>query len=110
MRGFSQAGWLQDATNWLRDQFKAVWDAFIAFMGDLVLTCVEAVCNFFATVIEAIPVPEWVTSYSLNGMLSQAGQEIAWLVGTFKIGECLSIIGLGYAFRLLRKLFTLGQW
>lgn len=104
------AGWLDDLTNWFKDQFKALWDAFVAFMGDLIVQAIESVCDFFATAIESIPVPDFITQYSLDSLLGQAGPTIGWLVSTFKIGQCLTIIAAGVTFRLLRKLFTLGQW
>lgn len=102
--------WLTDLTNWLRDQLQSLWDAFVAFLGDLVVTAIEAVCDLFATAVEAIPVPDFMTQYSLDSLLGQAGSTIAWIVSTFRVGEGLAIIGAGFAFRLIRKLFTLGQW
>lgn len=103
-------GWLTDLTEWFRQQLQTLWDAIEEFFGDLVVKVIEAVCDFFATVVEAIPVPDWVTTYSLDTLLGAAGPTIGWLVATFKIGEGLGVLALGIAFRLLRKLFTLGQW
>lgn len=103
-------GWLNDLTNWLKEQLLALWEAIAEFFTDLIVKTLEAVCDFFATIVEAIPVPDWVTTYSLDGILGNAGPTIAWLIGTFRIGEGLGLIALGYGFRLLRKLFTLGQW
>lgn len=103
-------GWLSDLTDWLREQIIAFWTAIAEFFTDLVIVALDAVCDFFATVIESIPVPDWLTTYSLDGLLGNAGPTIAWIVGTFKIGEGLGVVALGVAFRLLRKLFTLGQW
>lgn len=103
-------GWLEKLTNWLRDQIIVIWEAFAQFMSDFFLSMVEGVLNMFVMAINALPVPDFLTTYSLNGLLSQAGGTIMWLVGTFKIGECLAVISLGWGFRLLRKLFTLGQW
>ena len=105
-----QAGWLTDLTTWIAQQLKALWDAFVEFCGDLLIKAGETVCDFFATAVEAIPVPDFLTQYSLDGMLGQAGPVIAWLVGTFRIGECFAILAAGFAFRMLRKLLTLGQW
>lgn len=103
-------GWLTDLTNWLSEQIAAFWAALVAFFKDLLVSFVEVVCDFAATVIEAIPVPDFIQTYSLDVLLGNAGPSIAWAVGTFKIGEGLTLIAAGYAFRLLRKAFTLGQW
>lgn len=105
-----QAGWLDDITNWLREQILKVWDAFVRFLGDLLVDAAEACLEVAALAVESLPVPEFLSQYSLNALLGQAGPTIGWLVTTFRIGECLAIIGLGYSFRRLRKLFTLGLW
>lgn len=102
--------WLTNLTQWLKDQLLALWDAFITFMGDLLVMLVDTICTLFALAFEAIPVPDFLTTYSLNTLFGQAGPTVAWLVGTFRIGEGLLIIAAGFAFRLLRKALTLGQW
>lgn len=103
-------GWLTEFTDWLVEQLIALFESIVEFFKDLVVYTLDAVCDFFATIIESIPVPDWLTTYSLDGLLGNAGPTIAWIVGTFKIGEGLGVVALGVAFRLLRKLFTLGQW
>ncbi len=105
-----QVGWLTDITNWFRDAFLALWNAFVLFLHDLIVALIAGVMDAFASLVELIPVPDFMTTYSMNSLLGQAGNTIAWLVGTFRVGECLTIIAAGFAFRLLRKLFTLGQW
>lgn len=103
-------GWLERLTNWLKDTLTALWDAFKDFMGDFAVTVVGMVLDVAALCIEAIQVPDFVMAYSLSSLLGQGGEWIAWLITTFKIGTGLTLLGAGWAFRLLRKLFTLGQW
>ena len=103
-------GLLAQLTGWLVSTLKVYWDAFVVFMGDFFVSGVEGVLSIFVMALNALPVPDFLTTYSLNSLLAQSGGTIMWLVGTFKIGECLGVIAAGWAFRLLRKLFTLGQW
>lgn len=103
-------GWLAQLTNWLVEQIQLLWADFVEFMNDFFVGMVEGVLSMFLLAINALPVPDFLTTYSLNTLFSQAGSTIMWLVGTFRIGECLGVIAAGWAFRLLRKLFTLGQW
>jgi hypothetical protein len=110
MRTMMQAGWLQDLTNWIGRQLTALFEAIVEFFGDLLVLLVESVLNLFAMAVEAIPVPDWVTTNSIGAFLNNGGDTLMWAVGTFKIGEGLALIGLGFGFRLLRKLLTLGQW
>ena len=102
--------WLTQLTNWLAQLVKDIWQSLVDFLAAYLVNWVSTLCDLFATAIESIPVPDFLTTYSMDGLLSQTGPTVTWLVGEFKIGQCLAIIGAGFAFRLLRKLFTLGQW
>lgn len=103
-------GWLDDLTNWLREQLERLFNFLVQLVKDAILWLLEAMLDLGALIIEAIPVPDWMGNYSIAGMLGQAGPTIAWCVTTFRIGEAMTIIGAAYAFRLLRKVLTLGQW
>ena len=102
--------WLDDLTNWFKDAFNSLWDALVEFFTDMIVMVMDAVLEFAALVIESIPVPAWLQQYSLDSLLGNAGPSIAWAISTFRIGEGLTIIAAAYAFRLLRKALTLGQW
>lgn len=103
-------GWLEKLTNWIKDTVLAVWEAFKDFIGDVLVNIIDMLLTTAAIAIEAIQVPDFVLAYSLGGLLGQGGDWIAWLIMTFKVGTGLTLIGAGWAFRLLRKLLTLGQW
>lgn len=103
-------GWLTDLTNWLVEQIQRIWDAVTEFFGDLIVASIEAVLDLFATIVEAIPVPDFIGNYSIGGLLSNVGSDLMWIMGAFRIGEGIALLGAGYAFRLMRKLLTLGQW
>lgn len=105
-----RAGWLDDLTEWLwnlvAESFGALWELVV----DALLYAVEVILDVGASIIEAIPVPEFLESMSLCALFSAAGPTVGWALQTFNVGESLGIIAGGYAFRLLRKLITLGQW
>lgn len=102
--------WLNDLTTWLKEQFLALWNGFVEFIQDTLLAALELVLNLFATAVEAIGVPDFLTTYSFDSLLGQAGGTIVWLAGKARLGDCLAVLAAAVAFRLLRKLFTLGQW
>ena len=102
--------WLQNLTQWLWEVISKLWDGLESLLGDLILSWIGHMMDLYALVIESIPAPEFLNQYSINNLLAAAGPSVAWVVGTFRIGEALALIGAGYAFRLLRKLLTLGQW
>lgn len=103
-------GPIDTITNWFKEQFTALWNAFKDFLGDMVTTVVQGVMHLFLAALNAIGVPDFLTTYNLGTLLGQAGPTIIWLAGVMRLGECLLVISAGVAFRLLRKLLTLGQW
>lgn len=104
------AGPLRDLTDWLQEQVQAIWDAFVEFIGDTLLNAVEMLLALFATLIEAIPMPEFVSQYGLGALLANLPPGVQWFLVQMKIPQGLAILAAGIAFRLLRKLITLGQW
>lgn len=105
-----RVGWLNDVTNWLRDQFRSLWDALVAFLNDLIVTALEAVLELVALAFEALPVPEFVQGQSVGAMLGQAGPVVGWLASTMQLGTASSLMVSAYAFRALRKAVTGGRW
>lgn len=103
-------GWLDDLTNWFKEQFERLFSFLVQLVKDAILWLIESVMELGATIIEMIPVPGFLDGLSIANMLGQAGPTVAWLVTTLKLGEGLALIAGAYAFRLLRKLLTLGQW
>lgn len=102
--------WLGDLTNWLKEQFLWLVHAIGELLTQLCVTALQAVCDFFVAIFHAIPVPDFLSNYSMSGILGNTGSDIGWLLVHMRIGEGLGLIAAGYGFRLLRKLLTLGQW
>jgi hypothetical protein len=110
MIGFAmQAGWLDDITGWFKRQFEAIWNAILQFFTDAFSWVLESVLDIFADIVEAIPVPDFLSN-GLGTMFGNLDPAVLYFVGLFRIPEGLAILGAGVGFRLLRKLFTLGQW
>jgi hydrogenase-4 membrane subunit HyfE len=110
MIGFAmRAGWLDEITAWFKRQFEALWNALIQFFQDAFAWVLEGVLELFATAIEAIPVPSFLEN-GLGTLFANLDPSVLYFVGLFRIPEGLTILAAGVGFRLLRKLFTLGQW
>lgn len=101
--------WLKELTDWIARQLTALWDAFVEFIGDTLLALVELVLETFARLVEALPVPGFL-EVGLGQVFGNLSPAILYYVGVFRIGEGLLVLAGGVAFRLLRKLLTLGQW
>lgn len=103
-------GWVDDITDWFREQFEKLFGFLVKLAKDVILWFFEKALELAAKVIEAIPVPEFLQNLGIANMLQQAGPVVAWAVTTFKLGEAFALIGAAYAFRLLRKVMTFGRW
>lgn len=105
-----KTGWLDDITDWFREQFEKLFGFLVDLAKDAILWWFEKLLALGATIIEKIPVPEFLQNLGIGSMLQQAGPVVAWAVTTFKLAEAFAFIGAAYAFRLARKVMTLGKW
>jgi len=97
-------------TAWLLNLFISVFTALWDIVTDLFVSIAEIVVLALAAAINAIPAPAFLSQYSLGGLLSSMPDYVMYFVGAMKLTECFAVIGAGFAFRMLRKIFTLGQW
>lgn len=102
--------WLTALTNWLRETIEKVFSEFIEFLTDFLYTIMEFCSQAFLYILNSIPVPEFLQQFSICELVGNSGQVIAWLWGELNLDLCMGVLAAGYTFRILRKLFTLGQW
>jgi hypothetical protein len=104
-------GWLEKFANWLKDIFLAIWNAVADAVHDAGVWLFEQMCDIASTVINAIPVPDFLADLSFSALFANIDSPLLnWMMGTFQLPACFLILGAGVAFNLLRKLLTLGQW
>lgn len=100
--------------------FKDLWNGFIewlievvililTFFKDLFLTIFELLLDGIVYMFEAIAPPEFLAN-GLGSLFAALPDGLSYLLMQSGLAEGLSIFGAGVTFRLLRKLFTLGQW
>lgn len=100
---------LNQFTTWLQNLFIRVFTAAWNFITDAFIWLVDQVLIGVTALFNAVPAPEFLAG-GINGQLQQLSPGILWGVSQAGLPACLAIIGSGFAFRLLRKLLTLGQW
>lgn len=96
-------------TAWLGSLFKAAFEAIWTLLTDAFIWLLDAVLTAFSAIFAAIPLPEFVTG-GLQSLWGQLPDGIVWALSASGLPACLAVVGTGFAFRILRKLFTLGQW
>jgi len=106
----ASSGWLSQLTGWIASAIGIVFDAFVAFIKDMLTYTVGVVLALVAEAISAIGVPAWISQYSLGSLFGQTGAVAGFFMSELQVPLGLSLLGLGYAFRLTRKFLTLFQW
>lgn len=100
---------LQDYWNQTQTFFKTILNNTFNFFKDLFLDIVSGLLDAVASVFTAIPAPDFL-NVGLSSVFSSLDPGIVYFLGQSGLFEGLTIFGSGVAFRLMRKLFTLGQW
>ncbi len=106
----SSTGWLSKFTGWIASVIHTVFVAAVQVLKDLVTYVFAVVLGVIAAAVSVIGVPSFIANYSMNSVLGQAGPIVGFFLTYFQIPTGLSLIGAGYAFRLVRKFLTLFQW
>ena len=92
-----------DIANWIYEAFQEIWQ----FFTDLPKHILDGLLSAIATLFEAIPPPEFLSTYSLANYLHE---DISWFLIQSAFPQSLAIIGGAVTFRFLRRILTLGIW
>jgi len=102
---------LAKITAWLLDLAKAAFEAVVTLLHDVIVWAFDGILQALAAVIAAIPVPSFMSGgVSIGSQLSGFPAATLYVLGQLGIAQCFAVLAAGIAFRLTRKLFTLGQW
>lgn len=97
--------WFDSLIDWLG----ALFQDFIEFVYDLPVFLIENVVGLIVDLIVEIPVPEFLEN-GLSDYVSDFPDLVLWAMDITSVDDALLVVASGVSFRLLRKLFTLGQW
>tara|TARA_R100000750_G_scaffold45903_1_gene30944 strand:- start:1151 stop:1444 length:294 start_codon:yes stop_codon:yes gene_type:complete len=91
------------------DFWKGLFNDLTEFLTDLPVQVVKSVLSAIAGLIESITPPEFL-NHSLGDSLGPAMGNVGYFLAQVGMPEAMGILAAGLAFRLLRKVLTLGQW
>lgn len=94
---------------WLSEFFIGLWGDFVEFLTYVPLVILAGFLGAIAALFEAIPVPAFLAG-GLGPLMAGVDPGILYFLDRSGIAPALSLLGAGLSFRLLRKIFTLGQW
>lgn len=105
--------WFGAVLSWIARIFEwlgGLFTDFMAFVLDLPLKVLQGFLDGVIYLLGKLPVPDFLTQYSLQTLFNSLPDTVLYFVGLFGIPQAIGILGLGVAFRLTRKALTLGQW
>ncbi len=107
---------INDFLDWIAEQ----WQAFIDWCYEILLFILDAlmwvVLQIFEKGLEGfryifgmIDPPQFIQA-GISQLTAAISPDVGYLLAATGFSEALGIIGLGYTFRLTRKVLTLFQW
>jgi hypothetical protein len=86
-----------------------ILERLLTFFTDSFLNIFELITDGVVYIFTLLEPPEFLTG-GLGSLFSALPNDISYFLGQSGLAAGLAIYGAGITFRLLRKLFTLGQW
>ena len=101
--------WISKKIDAILEWFIGFFLACVDFLKGVVLDLFEAFLEGIRTVMSAIPVPDFL-SHSMQSSFDGMTPLLLFLLSHSGLVPALALVGSAYVFRMLRKIFTLGQW
>lgn len=106
----SGTGVVSGLTGWFSTTLPNFFRSLVKLIKDIPISILGAVLSLVSTIVDAIPVPDFMKDFSLGQLLGSAGSDVGFFMSALRISDGFVVVGAAYAFRLLRKLLTLFQW
>ncbi len=87
--------------------FSEWWDKVVEFLLWLPIKIFDLFLDAVATIIEAIPSPDFIVNNALGDYIHE---DVLWLASQTSVNDGLAIIAAATVFRFLRRVLTLGIW
>lgn len=101
---------LSDFAQWIYDTIVEVFVALGEFLHDVIIWALDGVLGAIGDIIAAIPVPDFLLSYSLSGLFAGMHPVVGYFGAGLNIAQGFGLIAAAFGFRMLRKALTLFQW
>lgn len=101
---------MSEFAKWLLGLVKALLQPLWDWVTDLFVALADMTLSAIAGLIKSIPAPSFLSSNGLTQAFAAIPSDVWYFAAHFKFGACLAVLSAAVAFRLTRKIFTLGQW
>jgi len=102
--------WVTDLWNGITAWMLEIWNSIVEFFTELPILILDGVLSSVATLIENIPVPEFLINGGLQSYLVSIDPGVLYFLDRSGFDAAIAILGTGVTFRLTRKIMTLGRW
>jgi hypothetical protein len=89
--------------------FFALWEDFYNFITEFPAVVLESFLNAISSLFSALSPPDFLAN-GLSGLVDGLDSSVLYFLNETGFFQGLVIYGSGFTFRILRKIFTLGQW
>jgi hypothetical protein len=97
--------WFDSLIDWIKEGFQSLVDLLL----ELPLLVLDGILQAIASLVASIPTPGFLST-GLSSLVNGLPDSVLYLASQTSLASAFAIIAGGVAFRLTRKLFTLGQW
>lgn len=100
---------IDSALAWLGQLAHDLVSALFNMVTDALVGLVELFLNAVLSILNSLTPPAFLQN-GLQGFLLGIDPSVLYFLSLSGFTTALGIVGAGFTFRMLRKLFTLGQW
>ncbi|WP_444925110.1 hypothetical protein ACJJH9_09850 [Microbulbifer sp. DLAB2-AF] len=91
----------------IKKAIKDLFDDFTEWLYDVTVSMLEAALSAIASIIEAIPLPDFIVNYNVTDYIHG---DVLYFLTMSGFGDAMAVIGAAYTFRIIRRFVTLGIW
>lgn len=101
--------WLTGLTQWLWDTIKCFYLSLYEALKDVFIVIVQSVLDAIAGLISGIPVPPFLTQYSIGSLISSIPPDILYFLSFLHFPEGFAMISAAYIYKRVVK-FAWFRW
>jgi len=100
---------ISDFAAWLLSIVVSIFTAFFTLLGDVLIWLIDQLLAGLIWLLGYITVPQFITD-GINAFWLPLDDTLTYFLSAAGVIPALAMIGVGYLFRLTRKVLTLFQW
>lgn len=100
---------ISDFAAWLLSIVASLVNSFFVLLGDVFIFAIDQMLAGLVWMLGFVTVPEFISD-GINAFWLPLDDTLTYFLASAGVIPALAMIGVGYLFRLTRKVLTLFQW